>query len=266
MIDHGLHATIRQVVPYKALERQKRFMRRKMRKPADMKIRTYVNHLVRINNDELKLLPPFSNTQHMTEEELIDIVVYGLPKSWVKEMDRQDFDPFRYNQVYMLVDFCERLESAEDFHPTEQKKNSTTSNNNNKKSKSTTTKEKPKDSEKWCEYHESTTHNTAECSVVKRMKAIGDKDASKKKGKSWDSKSKDAKTYTKKELATIVKKATKKAAEKIKKDLNVASKKKRKGGEDSDEDSVKSVNVMEMKDVDKKLKNFCFDNGSDISV
>jgi hypothetical protein len=44
MIKPALRDTIKMVCPYKALEKQNRFMRRKMRKPADMKIRIFVNH------------------------------------------------------------------------------------------------------------------------------------------------------------------------------------------------------------------------------
>jgi 5-formyltetrahydrofolate cyclo-ligase len=45
MIELALRATINMVCPYKALEKQKRFMRCKVRKPADMEIRFFVNHL-----------------------------------------------------------------------------------------------------------------------------------------------------------------------------------------------------------------------------
>ena len=54
------------VIPYKALERQKWFMRRKMRKPADMTIRQYAGHLTWINNEELPHLPPYATTQRLS--------------------------------------------------------------------------------------------------------------------------------------------------------------------------------------------------------
>ena len=61
------------VIPTKALEMQKRYMQRRMRKPADMKIRQYVNHLTWINLDELPQLPPFSPTQALSSDELMDM-------------------------------------------------------------------------------------------------------------------------------------------------------------------------------------------------
>jgi hypothetical protein len=75
MIQPALISTIKMVSPYKALEKQKRFMRRKMRKPADMKVRIFVNHLHRINFDELPQLPPFATGQELSNDELLDIIL-----------------------------------------------------------------------------------------------------------------------------------------------------------------------------------------------
>ena len=123
MIEFALTNVLSLVCPYKVLEKQKRYMRRKMRKPSDMKIRQYVNHLHRINYDELPWLPPAVTGQQLSDDELIDIVTFGIPKSWTKEMDRQDFNPYQSNvNLLDLVNFCERLESAEDFNPSQTKK------------------------------------------------------------------------------------------------------------------------------------------------
>ena len=65
--DAALFECIRTRCPYKALEKQKRFMRRKMRKPADMLTRTYVNHLQRINFEEMPFLPPFNRNANVFE-------------------------------------------------------------------------------------------------------------------------------------------------------------------------------------------------------
>jgi hypothetical protein len=107
MVQASLKTTIKMVCPYKALEKQKRFMRRKMRKPHDMRIRQFVNHLHRINYEELPQLPPFGPNQPLSQDELLDIVLFGIPKSWIKEMDRQDFDPFKQTTLTQVVDFCE---------------------------------------------------------------------------------------------------------------------------------------------------------------
>jgi len=270
-VKQALHLVIKACTPYKALEKQKRYMRRKMRKPADMKVRTYVTHLHRINFDELPMLPPQAATNSLSNDELIDIVIYGLPKSWVKEMDRQDFNPFHVQNINAIVDFCERLESAEDFNPDTKPKST---NKSSKKSRSGPQNSKNSGGNKWCDYHESNTHNTSECSVLKKLKesksGSGDgKAKDKSKNKTWERKSNDAKKFTQKELNTMVKKATKKAVAATKKELNAIAK--RKKDDDDDDDSVASIHMLEtkMKDVDAELKKFNFDeleDGEEISV
>ena len=258
-ISAGLNGIIKLICPYKALEKQKRFMRRKMRKPADMKTRTYVNHLHRINYEELPLLPPFKEKQHIADDELLDILLYGLPKSWIKEMDRQDFEPYT-ELMARTVDFCERLELAEDFHPDIAKKSS---NKNKKAKKSHGSSKKNDDGDKWCEYHESSTHNTSECSVLKRLKAKGNGGRKKSANKTWKRKLEDAKGYSKKELAAIGKKASKAAIKKAKKELNALSAKRKK--EELDDDlsvaSSNSLNALdkEEKELDKAMRDFDFD-------
>ena len=87
-------------------------MRRYMRKPVNMTTRTYVNHILRLNNEEIPSLPPFRNDQGLSTDELIDIILFGIPKSWVTKMDKHDFDPMSS----MIVNSCERLESAENVN------------------------------------------------------------------------------------------------------------------------------------------------------
>ena len=259
------------VLPYKALERQKRFMRRKMRKPVDMKIRQYVSHLTRINSDELPHMPPFLPDQQLSGDEILDIVMFGIPKSWEKEMAKQDFDPFRNGATLrQLVEFCERLEAVEDT-PTVQRNNTTTSN---KKTKFQGNKGKTiKPEGKWCAFHESNTHDTSECTVLKKMKDAK-KNGNEKSfhnnnnDKPWAKKSNDAKKFTKKELNNIVKKASDKAYKKAKKELNSVAKRKK---SDDDDESVESLNAIdkinrEMNDVDAQLKQFEFNSENEVEV
>jgi hypothetical protein len=70
MIKPALQSTVKMVCPYKALEKQKRFVHCKMRKPADMKIRIFVNHPHRINFYELPQLPPFDAGQELSNDSL----------------------------------------------------------------------------------------------------------------------------------------------------------------------------------------------------
>lgn len=257
----GIDAIITASCPYKVLEKQKRFMRRKMRKPNGMTTRLWVSHLERINMHELPLLPPFRDGQRFREAEMIEIILFGIPNSWKSEMDRLDFDGFDHT-IPELVDFCERMESAEEFKPQAKKEASGNNNNKNKKSKTQSYNAKGKTG-KWCDYHETDTHNTKECTVLQKLKAsksgtFGKTEHS--KNKTWQRKSNDAKTYTKKELNALVRKESQKTIRKVKEKKNEQAKRKKKQSEDSDDSSYNSLNVLEkdMAEVDRQLANFDF--------
>ena len=46
------------LLPRQVLAKVKRALRRDMRKPSDMKVRQYYQHLTRVNNEEITGLPP----------------------------------------------------------------------------------------------------------------------------------------------------------------------------------------------------------------
>ena len=226
-INHALNEIVKTRCPYKALEKQKRFMRRKMRKPAEMRTREYVNRLRHINYEELPKLPPFDDNQRLADDEMIDILIYGLPKSWIKEMDRQDFDPFAH-PIMRSVEFCERMESSEDFQP-EQKKSSPAQS-----------KKKHKSSDggaKYCEYHGKGNHSTQDCEVIKKMIASAKnnkgerRDKPKFGNKTWRRSADDAKKSATKDLAAVVAKQVKKA---MKKELHAVSRKRSSDDSSSD--------------------------------
>ena len=79
-----------------------------------MKVRAYVQHIRRINNEELPNLPPFAPDQGLTTEELLDIILFGTPKAWQREMDRQGMDPM-LNSLANVLNFMENIEAAEAF-------------------------------------------------------------------------------------------------------------------------------------------------------
>ena len=269
----GQNGVMLSICPYKALEKQKRFMRRKMRKPADMTTRTYVNNLARINDEELRYLPPFNANQGLGADEVVDIICYGIPKSWMKRMDEFDFDPFTA-ALPDLIAFCERMESAEDFEKGPDTKQSA-SNNKKLSKKHKSNRNTSQKGDKWCAYHESTSHNTEDCEVLKKLKASKGSGSDNKppyKNKTWKRKSDDAKSHSNKELSAIVEKAAKvavsKAMKKIngKKECNAVNKRKvtdsDSSGDDSDGDNSLNMIDQKMADVDKELSEFNFDDES----
>ena len=241
----GLRGLVTAIAPAKALQKVKRYLRRECRKPADMKIREYYTLLSRINNDEIPNLPPFGgDAQKITPDEINDIICYGVPKSWTKEMDRQGKDPdtMTPNQ---LVNFLEQIENAEDFVPDgtvknkkDGKKKSSKSNNN-------------KEGDFYCMVHgKNHTHNSDDCNVLKReaKKLKGGNTSSGTGGgnssnKTWSRKAEEARKKSRGELNAIIKEA-------VKEELNSLKRK-------SDDDS--SVEPGEVSNIEKEM----FDLGID---
>ena len=104
-------ALIKHVFPRKALVTQKRWMRRFLRKPRDMKTRHFMGRLTEMN-EYLKEFPDFEENQKLPIEELMDVAENGIPASWKKIMILQGFDPMESSPTE-FVEFCERIEFAE---------------------------------------------------------------------------------------------------------------------------------------------------------
>lgn len=257
-----MRSAVRTVVtgctPQKVLQRVKRYMRREMRKPADMKIRQYLVNLNRMNNEEIPNLPPYTAGQQLADDELVDILLYAVPKSWTKEMDRQGFDAVAKTPG-QVVDFLEQIETAEDFDGDKQKQ--VVNNNHNNKNKSKQQKQgsdsKPRgDGSKYCMLHGKGNHSSEECrniqSQVKRMKTNGGDAKSTNggsKNRTWSRKSDDGKKVTKKELNALLTKAVKKAAQK---EVNALNKKRK----SDDSDSEEEMHAIERKVDDMDLNDF----------
>lgn len=115
-IIYALPAMVTYVAPNKSLVKQKRWLRRFCRKPHDMSIRIFANHVTCINRDELPNMPPFGTRQGLMNDEIIDIILNGIPCSWMRKMDKQDFDPVE-KTLSKVIHFCECMEAAEDSEP-----------------------------------------------------------------------------------------------------------------------------------------------------
>jgi hypothetical protein len=240
------------MAPHKVLAKQKRWMRRNMRKPLDMSVREYANRLMTINNDEITKLPPaFDDTQKLSDDEIIDILTSGIPKSWIREMDKQNFDPTE-GTITEVLNFCERMESAEEGS-FEKVRNDQKTNGKNGKSKP---KGKPKNgdgSKHYCMLHgPNDTHDTENCLVMKKTAdslKSGYKNKSdgqpQSKNKTWKRKADDNKKHTKQDLAAFVRKQARK-------ELHAFAKKRKVDTDDDDKDDDKTV--------DGSVNNMDFDN------
>jgi hypothetical protein len=93
VLEAALRSVVEYMTPAKALTRVKRYLRRFCRKPVDMSVREYFNALQRINNEEIPNLPPFGGDhQKLSMDEIMEIIHFGIPNSWKREMEVQGFD------------------------------------------------------------------------------------------------------------------------------------------------------------------------------
>lgn len=257
----GLQEMTKVLAPFRALARVKRYLRRQCRKPADMSIRSYVSHFMRINEEELELLPPFLTTNKLELSEMIEIWQYAIPSSWNRKMQEQGKDPVTMTMA-AFIETTEFIESAEkDFEKVPRKEKSSSSSNKKTKKKSYSNSKDADSKSYYCTVHgKNSTHASADCKV------LNSKDGDKKsfsKNKSWGRDADKAKYKSKKDFNAFVAKA-------VKKELNafVNNKKKRKADlhavdakeDDSDED-------ISLKDFDySTLKNLSFNGSCDNSV
>jgi len=213
VIKDSLNEVVKNLLPNKTFQRVKRYLRREARKPIDMGAKQYIMHIYLINTKEIARCPPaFDHTQCLTPDEIINILLFGTPKSWQREMDCQGFDPLA-STVTQVVEFMERIEMSEDFHG-DKKVAAATKKGNNNKNKSNKGNSGA-DGSKYCMLHgNNNTHDTSECKILmaQAKKLKGNNGANQKgKGgnKSWKNKAKDDTKDSKKELAALIKKATK---------------------------------------------------------
>jgi hypothetical protein len=256
MILNSVNQVVAYVSPHKVLEKQKTFMRRQCRKPKTMKTRVFVNHLVRINDQEIIHLPPrFDVSQCLSEEELIDIVVNAIPRKWVKEMDRLAFDSTE-KTMREVIEFCERQEGAEEGEEANDKKvvphkGKANGNGNPKKQKTESGDKKDRD----CMYHGPNTHPSNECKVLKAMVDStktsrttnttinnSNNNNSKFQNNTWNRKAADAKAAAKEELNAYIKKA-------IEKQLKASIKKRPK--KDDDDKSLNAIDISQYESEDE---------------
>jgi len=130
-----------------------------------MGVKQHIMHICRINTKEIARCPPaFDDTQCLTPDEIIDILLFGAPKSWQRKMDRQGFDP-PASTVTQVVEFMERIEMSEDFDG-DKKVAAVTKKGKHNKNKSNKGNSGA-DGSKHCVLHgNNNTHNASECKTL----------------------------------------------------------------------------------------------------
>ena len=101
------------VFPTRALQVQKRYMQRHMRKSPYMKMKEYMAWVEELNN-YLLMFPNYTIRDKLHKDKLLDIYEYGIPKSWQKHFLLQNWDP-QHHTKQEFREFCEWLEIDKDI-------------------------------------------------------------------------------------------------------------------------------------------------------
>ena len=254
---------LEEILPRKVYARTKKWLRRDCRKPTGMTVHNYALRLRELNLDVIGKLPPYNKSEEdkrLTDDEMIDILLYGTPKSWQREMERQGFDPIE-KEFDEVSQFMQRIEASEEVEvkgktvndkkkPAAKKQKSTSTNGNANKSSDNK-------GSKCCANHGWCAHTTEEC----RGKGGGKFSGSKGGGdKPWAKESEEAKTVATKDLNAYINKWIKKGVAKELASLD----KKRKASEDFDlhaieDGELKNYNYAEM-------DNLKIDSDDEISI
>ena len=100
--------------------------------PHTMNTCEYIARLIEIDNYIPQFLPVTvggTALQKLPDEELVDLLEFGVPNSWQKAMILRDFDPLQ-NMVQDCVQFCKRLEQVDSTEGTNQSSQNSQKNKN----------------------------------------------------------------------------------------------------------------------------------------
>ena len=157
------------VFPERAARMQKRWMRRQLRKPLELSVREHVARVVEINQalEQFPMADDMEPVQKLDDDELMDILEFGTPNSWQKQMILHDFDPINGNTAD-FIQFCERMEKTED-KPAPKKENANGKKRaHNKHGNKKEERPKKGNSSHCCMLHgPNDVHNTNECRTLK---------------------------------------------------------------------------------------------------
>ena len=270
MIRLSLNACLTAMMPRKVLARCKRHLRRHCRKPKGMRIREYQQLINSMNREEFTRLPPFGPNQYLQDDEILDIILFGTPKSWEREMDKQGFDPFAH-RLSQVIDKLEDIETAEGFDADaikvtpkkDNKKKNNPSKNSNKKSNNNN------GGKKHCLFHGWGSHTTEECEHLKKqVKKLKADEAEKKDHNSFSKKSGDWKKKAtaamgEDNFVTFMNQTVQKAVAQAVKS-NKSNKRK---SDDESDGSLAAFETMDISDFDcDKMERMVIEDNGDITV
>lgn len=183
--DACLEAVRASVFPYQAASNQRRYLRRVLRKKADVTVKQFVDRVLELNN-YLARFPPTTvggpEPDILSDEDVMELLEFGVPNSWRNQMTMQGFIP-KQHTVQEFIEVCQRYEQVESRDGTannQPSKNQTNGKNGKKRSSNGKEKSFGKKQEivngvRMCPIH-NYSHPLQDCKVLmaqaKRMKGM----------------------------------------------------------------------------------------------
>jgi len=173
-VTESLNEVGRNVFPHRALENQKQWLRRHLRKPADMPFRKLASAVVRINN-YLPYLPGATENDLFTDTEVVEILEFSLPQAWKAKFDLEGFVPSD-NDRQALVRKCEALERSLPVAAKQRPAKKTQQSKHKPGNKKSSTEQS-----KYCSLHGTCAHTTSECRTLQSQRDSKSKNGHNKK-------------------------------------------------------------------------------------
>jgi hypothetical protein len=168
----SLNAVALTVFPFRALETQKQWMRRRMRKPKELSLRKTVAAVGRLNNS-LPLFPNGSDSDKFTPEDIMEILEWSIPEAWRTKFDLDGYVPTEFGKARFITE-CEAIERNEPKTPKASTKSTLSGKtvahkkSHGVKFQSGTTPKRDSTSKYFCTEHgHNPTHGTDKCYTLK---------------------------------------------------------------------------------------------------
>jgi hypothetical protein len=111
MIDDALINVAKNIFPHCALEIQKIWMKRQIRKPKDIHVRKMVAIITKMNNS-LARFPEANENDKFEASELLEIIEWSLPNGWRRTFDIKGYVPSAFDKKRLIAE-AEAIQRAE---------------------------------------------------------------------------------------------------------------------------------------------------------
>ena len=166
----ALNAVAETVFPHRALETQKQWMRRGMKKPRELSFRKTASAVGRLNNC-LSFFPGASEADKFNKTEVVELLEWSIPQNWKTKFDLDGYIPTQHSKDRLVTE-CEAIERHEPKLSTKTTSTSSEKQSLHKKSRpvkhKTGEKTGASTSKYYCTEHGTNpTHSTDSCYTIK---------------------------------------------------------------------------------------------------